>query len=76
MLLAERLRAEYTDPYDTPLYEMAAERFRADLIRYNVTQRKCEELKCSTPKTKAFFAAALTMVRDEHSSVFSRRVDV
>ena len=45
-------------PYDTPLYRAAVERFQADLARYQVTQRRCEDLNCATPQTQAFFALA------------------
>lgn len=61
----QRLRAEYTDPYDTPLYRAAVERFQADLARYQVTQRRCEDLNCATPQTQAFFALAGGRGRDK-----------
>ena len=60
----QRLRAD-TDPYDTPLYRAAVERFQADLARYQVTQRRCEDLNCATPQTQAFFALAGGRGRDK-----------
>jgi len=55
--MADELRTDLPDRYDSVLYADVRKRFEADLLTYNVTAARCMELGCEYSESRRFLTS-------------------